>query len=79
MKELKQYSIKTNFSTYQNISAIYIYFPNSADQLNNSMLFFLVMNTFVSNYGMKRIHDYELWLICSIHLSSVTSPEKFIR
>lgn len=34
MKELKQYSIKTDFSTYQNISAIYIYFPNSADQLN---------------------------------------------
>ena len=37
MKEHKQYSIKTNFSTYQNISAIYIYFPNSADQLNNSV------------------------------------------
>lgn len=67
MKELKQYSIKTDFSTYQNISAIYIYFPNSADQLNNSVsrkicnslnAVFLVMNTFVSNYGMKRIHDY---------------------
>lgn len=37
MKELKQYSIKTDFSTYQNISAIYIYFPNSVDQLNNSV------------------------------------------